>query len=431
MGSIRRAPRSDRWEAGFRDALGRQRTKTFSSKGAARSYLSAVEAEIERGDWIDPNAGRLKVREYVDGWLQGEAHLRPSSRANLESRLRRHVLPAFGDVSLNAITRVDVRTWVAKLTTQLSPGSVASTYRTLARILATAQVDGLIRRSPCVGVRLPKQTGHTEMHFLTPAEVARLAAAIDERYRALIYTAAHTGMRWGELVGLHVHRLDLDRATIRVVEAQTEVSGRVAIGPTKTGVHRTISLPPFLVEMLRTHVDAHASTNGTVFTSAEGTAVRRNFYRRHFKPAVRRAGPAAGDAVPRPAAHLGGAPDRPGSAPEGDPGAHGPLDRSPHLRPLRPLVPEPRQSPARRPRSRLPRRRRQLAAMTLNQRTAERLLEERGWTETRGGKHVVKMEKPGHRPITLPANKRRDYPKGLTAAILRQAGLTGPAASEE
>ena len=68
---------------------------------------------------------------------------------------------------------------------------------------------------------------------------------------------------------------------------------------------------------------------------------------------------------------------------------------------------------------------------TLNQRTAKRLLEAHGWTEARGGKHVVKMENPGQRPITLPANKRRDYPKGLTAAILRQAGLTGPTAGEE
>jgi predicted RNA binding protein YcfA (HicA-like mRNA interferase family) len=59
----------------------------------------------------------------------------------------------------------------------------------------------------------------------------------------------------------------------------------------------------------------------------------------------------------------------------------------------------------------------------LNQRTAKRLLQAHGWTETVGGKHVVKMTKPGHRPITLPAYKRRDYPPGLTAAILREAGL--------
>ena len=45
----------------------------------------------------------------------------------------------------------------------------------------------------------------------------------------------------------------------------------------------------------------------------------------------------------------------------------------------------------------------------LNQRSMRKLLEANGWVATVGGKHVVKMEKPGRRPITLPANKRRDY----------------------
>lgn len=59
----------------------------------------------------------------------------------------------------------------------------------------------------------------------------------------------------------------------------------------------------------------------------------------------------------------------------------------------------------------------------LNQRTAKQLLERHGWTETLGGKHVVKMEKPGCRPITLPMHHGGDYSRSLTAAILREAGL--------
>jgi predicted RNA binding protein YcfA (HicA-like mRNA interferase family) len=61
----------------------------------------------------------------------------------------------------------------------------------------------------------------------------------------------------------------------------------------------------------------------------------------------------------------------------------------------------------------------------LNQRSMKKLLEANGWVATVGGKHVVKMEKAGRRPITLPANKRRDYPPDLRAAILREAGLLG------
>jgi len=62
----------------------------------------------------------------------------------------------------------------------------------------------------------------------------------------------------------------------------------------------------------------------------------------------------------------------------------------------------------------------------VSQRTARALLEAHGWTKTAGGKHVVKMEKAGHRPITLPQHKGADYGPALTAAILRQAGLKAP-----
>jgi predicted RNA binding protein YcfA (HicA-like mRNA interferase family) len=67
----------------------------------------------------------------------------------------------------------------------------------------------------------------------------------------------------------------------------------------------------------------------------------------------------------------------------------------------------------------------------MNQREAKSLLEDDGWTETLGGKHSVKMEKPGHRPITLPRHKGRKYSRDLTHRILSQAGLKGPVESAE
>jgi predicted RNA binding protein YcfA (HicA-like mRNA interferase family) len=59
-----------------------------------------------------------------------------------------------------------------------------------------------------------------------------------------------------------------------------------------------------------------------------------------------------------------------------------------------------------------------------NQKSMRRLLEAHGWVRTIGGKHVVKMTKPGQRPITLPMHKGQDYGPALTASILRQAGLS-------
>jgi len=60
---------------------------------------------------------------------------------------------------------------------------------------------------------------------------------------------------------------------------------------------------------------------------------------------------------------------------------------------------------------------------TLNQRSAQKLLEGLGYTRDKGSKHNVKMVKEGKPPITLPMHRKGDYGKGLTADILRQAGI--------
>ena len=58
----------------------------------------------------------------------------------------------------------------------------------------------------------------------------------------------------------------------------------------------------------------------------------------------------------------------------------------------------------------------------MNQKSANALLTLNGWERVAGGKHV-KMTKKGMRPVTLPHHRGSQYGKGLTAAILRQAGL--------
>jgi hypothetical protein len=50
-------------------------------------------------------------------------------------------------------------------------------------------------------------------------------------------------------------------------------------------------------------------------------------------------------------------------------------------------------------------------------------LQREGWSKERGGKHQVKMTKPGSRPITLPENHRSAYSKRLEAQLERE--LTG------
>lgn len=59
-------------------------------------------------------------------------------------------------------------------------------------------------------------------------------------------------------------------------------------------------------------------------------------------------------------------------------------------------------------------------AELLSQKTAKKLAEEHGWTETQGGKHAVKMEKPGCRPVTLPHHGGKQWGKDLSDRVRKQ-----------
>jgi integrase len=78
---------------------------------------------------------------------------------------------------------------------------------------------------------------------------------------------------------------------MQILESLAEVDGHLYTKEPKNGKARTLELPGFLVEMLRAQMGLYPSTEGYVFSAAEGGPLRHhNFYRRHFKPALLRAG---------------------------------------------------------------------------------------------------------------------------------------------
>lgn len=221
-----------------------------------------------------PAVTRERSAEGPNRWLTG--------------RFRNHILPAFGQVAIGSITPQDIRLWVKELLDKgLAPATVVGMYHTFAKIMRTAVTDGYLPRTPCTGIDLPRLGKREEMCFLEPGEINTLASSVGDRFRTLIYTAAYTGMRWGELAALRLSSLDLPQGKVDVIEAQTEIGGVIRVKPfTKTGGSRSLSLPPFLAQMIGEHIVRFPSLDDRVFSSAEGNPLRRNFYRRHFKPAV-------------------------------------------------------------------------------------------------------------------------------------------------
>jgi integrase len=112
----------------------------------------------------------------------------------------------------------------------VSPTLSPRAYRLLARIMDTAVEAGLIVRNPC-SVRGAATERAPEMRVATGTQVAALAEAIHPRFRALVLVAASAGLRWGELVGLWVKRVDLLHQRITVAEQVTEIDGHLTWGP--------------------------------------------------------------------------------------------------------------------------------------------------------------------------------------------------------
>jgi integrase len=116
------------------------------------------------------------------------------------------------------------------------------------------------------------------MRVATVAQVAALAEAIDPRFRALVLVAAYAGLRWGELVGLRVKRVDLLHQRITVAEQATEIDGQFTWGPPKTEAgRRTVTLPAVAAAALAEHLGSYSQPGpeGLVFTSTEGGLLRR------------------------------------------------------------------------------------------------------------------------------------------------------------
>src|SRR5438132_13673023 len=96
MGSIRRAPRTGRWEARYRDPAGVQRTLTFDRKADADADLARLETQVRRGEWRDPSAGRITFADWVDAYIVGAVNKRATTRARDRHVLRTHFLPSLG-----------------------------------------------------------------------------------------------------------------------------------------------------------------------------------------------------------------------------------------------------------------------------------------------------------------------------------------------
>lgn len=292
--SIHRTPEG-KYRAKWRDPSGRQRSKNFATKRAARDFLAEIQRAVISGQYVDPHSGRTSFAVHAMAWLDNR-NTEDTTAARDRSVMKIHVLPQWGDWPLGKIDHAAVQAWVTDLGRVRSADVVAKCYQLTSAVLRSAVRNQLIAFNPCDGVRLPRRRKRdNDERIIDRQEVmTRLLPAAPDRYRAIIATAAGTGLRWGEAAGLCADALDLERGILRVIRTVVEVSGRTAfkLYPKSDAGRRTIPLPDWLIPILREHTARYQPGRaGLIFPNQVGMPLRRTLFRsRVWRPTLVKAG---------------------------------------------------------------------------------------------------------------------------------------------
>jgi len=202
------------------------------------------------------------------------AHNKKSTMESRSGEIERYLVASLGDMSLDEIRIPDVDRIKAEMRDAgLSPKTINNAVGTLRRMLRYAEECEVISKVPRLR---PVPVPESEIDYLTREDLDRLlaAASYNTEWHDMIFFAARTGLRFGELCELRWGDVDLVAATLRVSRSYThgEVSSR------KNGRAFTTALSPDTVAMLKRrrglkHLDGEA----LVFCQPNG---KRHIHRR-------------------------------------------------------------------------------------------------------------------------------------------------------
>ncbi|KUI27744.1 tyrosine-type recombinase/integrase [Mycobacterium sp. GA-2829] len=257
----------------------RQTTRRgFTTKRDAQAWADQLEVDKRRGAYVAPAAGRVKLGEYANEWLQSKHNLKPSTKARyqvvLDTFVADHAQVPIGDISRHL-----VREWVAELSAARSPATVHKVVGVLRQILAMAVSDNRLVLNPVDGVELPS-VATVEQRFLTLEQLHALADAAGA-YRPLVYVLGTCGLRFGEAAELRWRDVDLDRLTIRISRSVVLVDNKFVIGSPKGGKARTVSMSAFVADLLDLDVEGRGQGD-LVFPDSSGGHMRGSNVRRRW-----------------------------------------------------------------------------------------------------------------------------------------------------
>lgn len=219
-----------------------------------------------------------------------------SHRLTVQSDLRNHIAPFFAGKGLDKIEPRDVERYIALKLKTLAPKTIGNHLGTLHSVFELGMRMGWCQRNPVkLADRPVVKTTETRIKFLDQPELEKLLAlpypddAFGHIEATLYLTAAMTGLRQGELIGLRWRDVDFEAKRLRVVSPY--VRGEFG-DPKSEGSGRSVPLASRVVEALTDlrRRSAYAHDSELVFAHPEsGHPLDRSKLIRRFKQATEQA----------------------------------------------------------------------------------------------------------------------------------------------
>ncbi|MBQ0884499.1 site-specific integrase [Streptomyces sp. RM72] len=302
-----------RYRARYIGPDGTEKSKSFpdKQKRKAETWLANIEADMSRGDYIAPEAGKVTFEQYVTKWMRTQM-TDPATRESVEMRLRVHAIPHIGKRPMASFNPSHLRLWMRTLEDSgLSAAYRRGIFAHVSTVFTAAVEDRVIRANPCSArsVKAPRLDPRKVKPW-TAERVKGVRTELPEQYRALVDCAAGCGLRQGEAFGLAVEDVDFLGGVLHVVRQVKLLRNRPVFAPPKGGKERDVPLPESIGFALAGHLtrfpaaevtlpwkalDGPPVTATLIFRSPEGLPLNRNrFNDRQWRPALRAAGMASG-----------------------------------------------------------------------------------------------------------------------------------------
>lgn len=301
-GTIRQRARGD-WEARYTGADGKQHSLYAKTRTEVARKLAGVLRDMDRG-FTPRGTERQSVARYLASWLKTvEATVELSTYISYEGHVRKHIVPAFGQVPLVELTPQHIQHLMADmLKAGAAPNTVRNVRSTLRRALNEAMAEGILARNVALLTRKPKAM-RPEMRVYDEAQTRRLfQVAAATRHEALVIMAATTGARLGELLALTWRNVNLERGYAQIQTNARRYTGRgIVMKDVKTNMsRRKLELPRVAIEALRRQRVKLAAErlkagpayhdHDLVFPTGVGTPIAASNFWREYKRIVARAG---------------------------------------------------------------------------------------------------------------------------------------------